>query len=174
MLGDFVVVRTYTYTNLDSAVQPTTHLEYMVQSNASRLHTCTVLKTIGNCNTMVSIIILWDCHRICNPSLCSAYLQFSLPHLIKYAMTQIKLRKYKSNNIFTYFYWLYKQSRTATTDAPQFTRCLFTALRTIISDLQKSGCNSCSGILSLQSASVTSPEKPSTPFVVSLCLVPPV
>jgi hypothetical protein len=61
-------------------------------------------------------------------------------------MTQIKEQKYKSNNIFIYFYWLYKQCLTVTTDAPQFTRCLFTALRTIISELQKSGCNSCSGI----------------------------
>ena len=60
-----------------------------------------------------------------------------------------------------------------TTDAPQFIGCLFTALRTIISELQKSGCNSCSDIFLLQSASVTNPEKLSTPFVFSLCLAPP-
>ena len=29
-VGDFVVVLTCTYTNLDSTVQPTTHLGYMV------------------------------------------------------------------------------------------------------------------------------------------------
>jgi hypothetical protein len=29
----------------------------------------TVLNTVGNCNTMVSIVILWDRRRICGPSL---------------------------------------------------------------------------------------------------------
>ena len=43
-------------------------------------------------------------------------------------------------------YWLYSQCMAVTADAPQFTRCLFTALRKIISELQKSGCNWCSGI----------------------------
>jgi hypothetical protein len=91
------------------------------------------------------------------------------PRLIKH-VTQIKQQKYKSNNIFIYVYWLYSQCMIVTTAAPQFTRCLFTALRTIISELQKSGCNSCSGVLSLHSPSVTTPEKLSTPFIVSLCM----
>jgi len=30
-----------TYTNLDNTVQPATHLDYMLQSIASRLQTCT-------------------------------------------------------------------------------------------------------------------------------------
>jgi hypothetical protein len=40
-LGDFVVVRTHTYTNLQSTVQPATHLGYMVQPIAPMLQTCT-------------------------------------------------------------------------------------------------------------------------------------
>ena len=43
-------------------------------------------------------------------------------------------------------YWLYSQCMAVTADAPHFTRCLFTAMRMIISELQKAGCNSCSGI----------------------------
>ena len=94
-------------------------------------------------------IILWDHFRICSPSLtktslCGAYLQSSLPHLIKYAVTQIKEWQCKSNNVFIYLYWLYNPCMEVTTDAPQFTRCLFTALRTTVSELQQSGCNSCS------------------------------
>ena len=39
----------------------------------------TGLNTVGNCNTMISIIILWDHRYICRPSLtetslCGAYL----------------------------------------------------------------------------------------------------
>ena len=51
-----------TYTNLDSTVQPTTHLGYMVQPIAARLQTVqhvTVLNTVGNCNRMVITIILY-------------------------------------------------------------------------------------------------------------------
>jgi len=66
--------------------------------------------------------------------------------LIKHVVTQIKELKYGSNNIFIYFYWLHKQYKTVTKDALQFSRCLFTAMRTIISELQMSGCNYYSGI----------------------------
>jgi len=43
----------------------------------------TVLNTVGNCNTMVSILILWDHRRICGPSLtetslCGAWLYSKL------------------------------------------------------------------------------------------------
>ena len=43
----------------------------------------TVLNTVGNCNTMVSIIILWDHRSICGlslteTSLCGALLQFKI------------------------------------------------------------------------------------------------
>ena len=43
----------------------------------------TVLNTVGSCNTMVSIIILWDHCRICGlllteMSLCAAYFYFYL------------------------------------------------------------------------------------------------
>ena len=48
----------------------------------------------------------------------------SLPHLIKYAATQIKEQKHKTNNIFIYFYWLYTQWMAVTTDAAQFTTSL--------------------------------------------------
>ena len=49
-----------TYTNPDSTVQPTAHLAYMVLTIAARLQTVQhviLLNTVGNCNTVVSIII---------------------------------------------------------------------------------------------------------------------
>jgi len=54
LLGDFVVVRTCTYTNLESTLQPTTHLGCMVLFLGYKPEQhVTVLNTAGVCNTMV-------------------------------------------------------------------------------------------------------------------------
>ena len=71
-----------TYTNLDSIAYHTPRLygiAYLLLLGYIRVQHVTVLHTAGNCNTMVSIIILWDHRRICGPSLtetslCGAYL----------------------------------------------------------------------------------------------------
>jgi hypothetical protein len=55
-LGDFVVVRTCTYTNLDSTVSIWYSLLLL---GYKPLQHVTVLNTVGNCNTMASIIILY-------------------------------------------------------------------------------------------------------------------
>ena len=76
-----------TYTNLDSIAYYTQSIWYtLLFLGYKTVQHVTVLNTVGNCNTMVSIIILyhntiilWDRRRICGPSLtetslCGAYL----------------------------------------------------------------------------------------------------
>jgi hypothetical protein len=51
-----------TYTNLESTVTPTTHLSYrysLLLLGYKPVQHVTVLNTVGNCNTMVHIIILY-------------------------------------------------------------------------------------------------------------------
>ena len=70
----------YTYTNLGSTAYYTPSL--YDKPIAPRLQTCTACyctEYISNCNTIVSIIILWDHRRICGPpltktSLCGVWL----------------------------------------------------------------------------------------------------
>jgi hypothetical protein len=78
----------YTYTNLDSVAYYTPRL-YGIASllllGYKPVQHVTVLNTVGNCDTMVSIIILWDHRRICGPSLtetslCAAYLCNQVHH----------------------------------------------------------------------------------------------
>jgi len=78
-----------TYKNLDSIVYytPSTIYDLLLLGYKPVQHV-TILNTVGNCNTMVSIIlydniiIFWDHFRICGPSLtetslCGAYLYLS-------------------------------------------------------------------------------------------------
>jgi len=83
-----------TYTNLDIIAYYTPRLygRSLLLLGYKPVQHVTVLNTIGNCNTMVSIIILlllyyniiilWDHRRICGPSLtetslCGAYLYYT-------------------------------------------------------------------------------------------------
>ena len=53
-----------------STVQPTAHnaIRYsLLLLGYKPVQHVTVLNTVGNCNTEVSIIILWDYRRICGP-----------------------------------------------------------------------------------------------------------
>ena len=65
-----------TWTNLDSIAYYTPRLYGISQLllGYKPVQPATVLNTVGNCNTMVSIIILWDHRRVCGPSLCGTYL----------------------------------------------------------------------------------------------------
>ena len=72
-----------TYTNLDTIAYYTPRLWYsLLLLGYKPVQHVTVLNTVRNCNTMVSIIILyyfitirWDHRRKCGPSLCvSAFL----------------------------------------------------------------------------------------------------
>jgi hypothetical protein len=81
-----------TYTNLDSITYYTPKLicNSLLFVGRKPVQRVTLLKKVGNCNTMVSItilycniIILWDHHRICDSSLtdtslCDAYLYSSI------------------------------------------------------------------------------------------------
>jgi len=73
--GDFVVVRTsYSVLTQTQTVQYSLLHTYGIWYSLFLLgykpvQHVTVLNTVSNCNTMGSIIILWDDRRICGPSL---------------------------------------------------------------------------------------------------------
>jgi len=64
-----VIECTRTYTNLDSIAYNTQATWYSLLLLGYKPVHVTVLNTVGNCNTMVGVIILWDHCRICGPSL---------------------------------------------------------------------------------------------------------
>ena len=89
-LGNFVM-RTCTCTNLDSTVQPTTHLGYMLYVlllGYKPVQHITVLNTVSNFNTMVSIIIL--CYNLKGPlsltktSLCGTYMFIKIHTVLRH------------------------------------------------------------------------------------------
>jgi len=91
-LGDFVVRTSYSVLTQTYIVQYSLLHTYAIWYSLLLLgykpvQRVTVLNTVGNCNTMVSIIILWDHRRICGPSLtetslCGAHQYVGISRLV--------------------------------------------------------------------------------------------